>query len=58
MVWTVNDTESLYTFLDGQADYILTDDVEQALKVQEMLKMRTEIERIMDYAAEVDPRIF
>ena len=58
VVWTVNDTESLYTFLDGQADYILTDDVEQALKVQEMLKMRTEIERIMDYAAEVDPRIF
>lgn len=56
VVWTVNDEESLYGFLDGQADYVLTDDVELALQIQQELRERTEIERIIDFAAVLAPQ--
>jgi len=49
IVWTVNTEEALNLFLDSNADGIITDEVENANKVQERLSNRTDMERIHDF---------
>jgi len=47
-VWTVNDEEDLYKFLDSGADEIITDNVSGAKRVTEELENRTLLERVQD----------
>lgn len=49
-VWTVNSEYSLYHFLDSDVDVIITDNVEQAIKVQKQLDQRTDLEILEDSA--------
>ena len=47
-VWTVNTRESLYHFLDTDADTIVTDQVIMALEVQDELLDRTDLQVMID----------
>ena len=47
-VWTVNDEEDLYEFLNSDADEIITDNVSGAKRITEILENRTLLERATD----------
>ncbi|MBP3735765.1 MAG: glycerophosphoryl diester phosphodiesterase membrane domain-containing protein [Lachnospiraceae bacterium] len=48
MVWTVDDEAGITDFLDGEADYILTDEVDLALQIRDKLDARTDLQRITE----------
>lgn len=48
MVWTVNDPENIKTFLNSEADAIITDEVKKSKEISDDLKKRTPREIIYD----------
>lgn len=48
MVWTVNDPENIKTFLNSEADAIITDEVKKSKEISDELKKRTPREIIYD----------
>ena len=52
-VWTVNDEEDLYDFLNSDADEIITDNVSGAKEVTEQLKQRSLFDRAVDRTLKV-----
>lgn len=52
LVWTINETEDLYHFLNCNADGVITDSVAQAQTVLDNLKQRSIAERMYEYVRE------
>ncbi|MBQ9606709.1 MAG: glycerophosphoryl diester phosphodiesterase membrane domain-containing protein [Lachnospiraceae bacterium] len=53
MIWTVNEEEDLYKFLDMDVDGIITDTIELAEDVQKQLDNRSEVEVIKDSIGDI-----
>ena len=47
-VWTVNKEDGMRRFMNSGADYIITDEIPMALRIQEELKKRTDVEIMRD----------
>ena len=47
-VWTVNKEDGMRRFMNSGADYIITDEIPMALRIQEVLKKRTDVEIMRD----------
>ena len=47
-VWTVNKEDGMTRFMNSGADYIITDEIPMALRIQEELKKRTDVEIMRD----------
>ena len=48
IVWTVNTEDDMYRFLDSECDAVITDEVELAQQVQELLDKRSDLQMIRD----------
>ena len=47
-IWTVNKEDGMKHFLNSGADYIITDDIPMAIRMQEELKKRTDVQLMED----------
>lgn len=47
-IWTVNKEDGMKRFMNSGADYIITDEIPMALRMQEELKKRTDVELMRD----------
>ena len=47
-IWTVNKEDGMRRFMNSGADFIITDEIPMALRIQEELKARTDVELMKD----------
>ena len=52
-VWTVNDEEDLYDFLDSGADEIITDNISGAMDTKALLESRSLFDRMADRVSDI-----